>query len=466
MVRESLTDQKVLVLGLGRQGVSLVRFLVQQGARVTVSDLRRAEELQEALASLGGYEVRYVLGEHPFSLLDGVDLVCLSGGVPLDAPIVVEARQRGVPFSNDAQLFLERSPAQVIGITGSSGKTTTTSLVGRMLQSSGFLTWVGGNIGRPLIDRLSAIKPDDRVVIELSSFQLEIMKASPQVAAVLNVTPNHLDRHKTMEVYTAAKRRILDFQAEDDLAVLSCDDPGSRALAATARGQVVFFGKLNGAAGRMDADDGAFLKDDAVTIRLEGQERAVCRVDEIRLLGEHNVMNVLAACALAGVAGTPVDVMREVVRQFSGVEHRLQLVRVLRGVCYYDDSIATAPERTLAALQAFEAPIVLLAGGKDKALPWDEMARASVNRARHVIAFGEAAELVERVVGTAWRQAAGGRLEGIRRVESLEEAVDVAAQVARSGDVVLLAPGGTSFDAFRDFAARGDRFQALVQALE
>ncbi len=467
---ESLGGKRVVVLGLARQGTALVRFLAREGATVIVSDLRDADALRETLEMLKDVQARYVLGEHPFSMLDGADLVCASGGVPIDAPIVLETRRRGIPLSNDAQLFLERCPAPVVGITGSSGKTTTTILVGRALQRSGFLTWVGGNIGRPLVDRLREITESDRVVVELSSFQLELMTVSPDVAAILNITPNHLDRHKTMAAYSAAKKRILAYQGARDLALLSKDDAGSRNLAPAVRGQLAYL-----SAEHFDSDDpwndgadtltGAFLRDGAVIVRLEGQEHRICQTDEIKLLGKHNVSNVLAASVLAAVAGAPARAIREVVTSFSGVEHRLQLVRTLNGVRYYDDSIATAPERSVAAMKVFRDPIVLLAGGRDKALPWDEMARVSLERARYVVAFGEAAELVEREIDTARRKAAETKLDGITTAATLEDAVGAAARVARPGDVVLLAPGGTSFDEFRDFAERGDRYQALVRAV-
>jgi UDP-N-acetylmuramoylalanine--D-glutamate ligase len=458
---KSFAGQQVTVLGLARQGTALVRYLVDQGAQVTISDLRAAEALQAPLEALKGLPVHYELGGHPPNILDGADLLCLSGGVPIDAPIVVKARQRGIPLSNDAQIFLARCPAPVVGITGSSGKTTTTTLVGRMLQRGRYLTWVGGNIGRPLVNGLGEIKESDRVVMELSSFQLELMDVSPQVAAVLNVTPNHLDRHKTMTAYTAAKRRILEFQGEGGIALLSQDDPGARGLAPAVQGQLAFFSLGDD----VSSETGAFVREETLILRLAGEEQTVCRTDEIKLLGRHNVSNVLAACVLAGIVDVPVTAMREVATSFTGVAHRLQLVRTLDGVRYYDDSIATAPERTVAALRAFEAPIVLLAGGKDKDLPWEEMAQVTLQRARHVITFGDAAGLVASVMGTAQRETPAARLEGVTRVESLEEAVNVAARVARPGDVVLLAPGGTSFDAFQDFAERGDRFQMLVRAL-
>jgi len=460
--RTPLRGKQVVILGLARQGTAMARFLVGQGARVIISDLKPAAALASYLETLRGLPIRYVLGEHPLSLLEGTDLLCLSGGVPPDIPIVREAVRRGIPLSNDAQLFLERCPGLVIGITGSSGKTTTTALVGRMLQRGRFLTWVGGNIGRPLVDHLFEMKPTDRVALELSSFQLELMTVSPEVAAVLNITPNHLDRHKTMEAYTAAKAHILTFQGPGDVALLGYDDPGARALAPLVRGRLLYFSLQE------PVEEGAFLRGDQVVVRLDGRERVVCSTSEIRLLGRHNVLNVLAASALAAVVRVPLEAIREITTTFRGVPHRLQLVREMRGVRYYDDSIATAPERTVAALRSFDEPIVLLAGGRDKDLPWEEMARLTWQKVRHLITFGEAAAMIERVVREAAPSNGGESplLEGITRVETLEEAVEVAARIARPGEVVLLSPGGTSFDAFRDFAERGDRFQELVRELE
>ena len=438
----------------------MVRFLVRAGAEVTVSDLRDEAALADRMEELAGLPVRYVLGEHPPGLLDQADLLCLSGGVPVDVPIVAEARRRGIPLSNDAQVFLARCPAPVIGITGSAGKTTTTALVGEMCRAASAgrsvsaRTWVGGNIGNPLIADLDEIKPDDWVVMELSSFQLEIMTVSPHVAAVLNITPNHLDRHGTMEAYIGAKRNIVAHQGKDDFALLGYDDANARALALETAARLVWF------SGGAEVEAGAFRTNGELTLRLGGEDRAICQTADVRLLGRHNLLNVLAACALAGVAGAPVEVMGQVATTFAGVEHRLELVCEVDGVRWYDDSIATAPERSLAALRSFEQPILLLAGGRDKKLPWGEFADEAARRVRHLVTFGEAGPMVARVVGER-----RGRLEGITQVETLEEAVEAAARLARPGDVVLLSPGGTSFDAFRDFAERGDRFKELVRNL-
>ncbi|MBN1977966.1 MAG: UDP-N-acetylmuramoyl-L-alanine--D-glutamate ligase [Anaerolineae bacterium] len=454
--------KRVVILGLARQGVALARFLAQSGAKVTVSDLSDKAALADEISDLQGLSIRYVLGEHPLDLLDRADLLCLSGGVPIDAPIVLEARQRGMPLSNDAQIFLERCPAPVIGITGSAGKTTTTALVGEMCRAAGFRTWVGGNIGNPLITDLGEIKPDDRVVMELSSFQLELMTVSPHVAAVLNITPNHLDRHETMKAYIAAKRNIVAHQGKDDFALLGYDDANARALALDTAARLLWF------SGGAEVEQGAFRTNGELTLRMGGTDRTICYASDVRLLGRHNLLNVLAASTLAGVAGVPLEAMREVATTFTGVEHRLELVRESGGVRWYNDSMATAPERSLAALRAFEEPIVLLAGGRDKNLPWDEFAGEATRRARQLVTFGEAGPMIARVVKKSLNGGAGepgAMLEGITRVETLEEAVSAAARLARSGDVVLLSPGGTSFDAFRDFAERGERFKTLVKAL-
>ncbi|MDT7884414.1 MAG: UDP-N-acetylmuramoyl-L-alanine--D-glutamate ligase [Thermoflexus sp.] len=454
-----LKGARVVILGLGRQGTALARWLVRQGAEVTVSDRQPAERLGRFLQALEGLPVRYVLGDHPLSLLEGCDLLCLSGGVPLDIPIVQEAVRRGIPLANDAQLFLERCRGWTAGITGTSGKTTTTALVGAMCQAAGFRTWVGGNIGNPLIEFVEEIGPEDRVILELSSFQLEIMTVSPRVAAVLNIAPNHLDRHKTMEAYIAAKQRILDFQDVEDVAVLGYDDPNARSLAAAVRGRLRFFSR------EREVARGAFLREGTLFLRLGSEAWPICRVEEVRLRGRHNLWNVLAAAAVAGSLGADIGAIREAVLTFSGVPHRLERVREVRGVLYVNDSIATTPERVRVALEAFEEPIVLLAGGRDKGLPWEETAEVIARRVRVLIAFGELGDRIVEAARAARARVDGVFLEHLERVATLEEAVARAAGLARPGEVVLLSPGGTSFDAYRDFEERGMHFRQLVEAL-
>jgi len=460
--RRDLIGQHAVILGLARQGVALARFLAQAGAEVTVSDLRTEEDLADEIAQLDGLRIRYVLGKHSSALLKGADMLCLSGGVPVDVPIAVEALDRGIAVTNDAQVFLELCPAPVIGITGSAGKTTTTALVGEMCRVAGRRTWVGGNIGNPLISDLSEIKPSDCVVMELSSFQLELMTLSPHIAAVLNITPNHLDRHRTMDAYIAAKRNAVAYQASKDFAILGYDDANSRSLALDTAANLLWFSD------GVEVDEGAFRTNGELTLRVAGADCTICEAAELKLRGRHNCLNVLAASTLCTVVEIPVQAIREVATNFKGVKHRLDLVCHYRGVDWYDDSIATAPERTLAALRSFDEPIVLLAGGRDKELPWDAFAREVVSRVSILITFGEAgpmiADIVEARQGSR-REKLVGMLESVLRAGSMKDAVVLAARVAQPGNVVLLSPGGTSFDEFRDFEERGDRFKEIVREL-
>lgn len=454
-------DARVLVIGAARQGLALSRYLAGKGARVVLNDQRPDDQLQAEKAALQGTEVEWRTGGHPLDLLDGVDVVMVSGGVPLDMPLLVEAVRRGIPLSNDSQLFMERVSAPVIGITGSAGKTTTTALVGRMAQADiqpPNKAWVGGNIGNPLIEFLDEIQPQDRVVLELSSFQLELMSVSPQVAAVLNITPNHLDRHKTMEAYTAAKAHILDFQQVGDVAILNREDSGSWGLRSRVKGRLVTFGFER----PLPDLNGTYLEEDQIWWQYNGERAALLPTSEILLRGEHNQLNVLAACAVALAAGFSVEAIRAGVSGFKGVAHRLEHVRTWRGVRWYNDSIATAPERVRAALRAFHEPIVLLLGGRDKHLPWEELAADIRQRVDHVILFGEAAAKIQQAIGTPVE---GERPFTMTRCERLEEAVLAAADVAEAGDVVLLSPGCTSFDAFKDFEERGEAYRLWVNKL-
>ena len=451
-----LSGRKVLVMGFARQGQSLARWLPTQGARVTVNDAKTQEQLQVNLSEYG--EVRFVLGGHPLDLLDVTDLICVSGGVPLTLPFLEVAQNMRIPLTNDAQLFMERVSAPVIGITGSAGKTTTTTLVGEMLKKAGIPTHVGGNIGYVLLDELPSIQPSDWVVMELSSFQLELMTTSPHIAAILNVTPNHLDRHGTMEAYTHAKAQIIAHQRAGDVAVLSYDDFGANALHERVQGELVWFS--------LDSmvSDGAFLMGERLMLvgRANPNQGAnvICERGDILLRGDHNVRNVLAACAIAGSAGVSVEVMYETIRHFNGVAHRQEWVRTHNGVMWENDSIATAPERVLAALKSYHEPVILLLGGADKKLPWQTMLQLAHEKSRHIIAFGGSAGDI--VVQTLTEM---GYPHHVTRVSTLSEAVDVAHQIAQAGDVVLLSPGGTSYDAYPDFTVRGQHFRELVAAL-
>lgn len=466
------TGRRVLILGAARQGMALARWLSRHGSYVTLSDSRQLEALASAQASLADTNVKWATGGHPLELLDQSDVLCISGGVPLTLPIVQEAFKRGIPVSNDSQIFMEAVPCKTVGITGSAGKTTTTTLVGEMarldygqrtvdrVSSStvhGPRSYVGGNIGDPLINYVDEMQEDDLAILELSSFQLEQMTISPNIAVILNITPNHLDRHGTMEEYTRAKARILDFQSENDIAILSCDDQGAWNLKDKVNGKVLAFSLRE-----LDAElNGTYLKDGMLNLRDGKIIKPLIGREKIQLRGDHNVSNVLAAFAIGHAAGFETDVMVKAVEDFRGVPHRLEFVRELNGVRWYNDSIATAPERSMAAIHAFDEPIVLMLGGRDKDLPWNEIAKLIQQRVDHLVVFGEAGEMIQKAVTSI----GGERRVDIHRAGNLEEAVLQAAEAADAGDVVLLSPGGTSYDEFIDFAARGEAFRKWVLEL-
>jgi UDP-N-acetylmuramoylalanine--D-glutamate ligase len=466
--KDPLADKRILVLGFGRQGKALARWLPKIGAKVVVNDSRSHEELKLNRRDYPG--VHFVLGEHPDSVLNGISMICISGGVPLDLPLLEQAHSRDIPITNDAQLFLERCPAPVIGITGSAGKTTTTTLVGEIVRRAGYKTWVGGNIGDVLLDVLDDIQPEDFVIMELSSFQLELMTISPQVAAILNITPNHLDRHKSMETYIAAKANIIRHQKPANIAVLSTDDPIASQLEMLVQGELVTFSN------REMVTNGAFAAGNRLVLAgaasYDYVAHVLCQKDEISLRGEHNVLNVLAACAIAGSLGLAADrpgiepeIMREAILNFKSVPHRLEIVRQIDGVTYVNDSIATAPERLIAALRSFDEPLILLLGGADKDLPWDTAVHLALQKSRHIIIFGKSGKKQVRDKATLLFKLMGANEQLLFTVDTLDEAVEKAAQLAQAGDVVLLSPGGTSYDAYQDFADRGEHFRKLVQSL-
>jgi UDP-N-acetylmuramoylalanine--D-glutamate ligase len=461
MMKQNWGNKRVLIIGAARQGLALARYLTLQGAYVTLNDRRSPADLQQARESMTGLKIQWALGHHDVSLLDETDLVCLSGGISADLPLVTEARRRGLAISNDSQIFMDRVSCPVTGITGSAGKTTTTTLLGRMAENAvtpPHKAWVGGNIGLPLIDQVDQIMAGDTVILELSSFQLELMHTSPHISAVLNITPNHLDRHGTLEAYTAAKVRILTGQNKDDIAILCRDDPGSWNLRDSVQGRLLSFGLSR----PMQGMEGAFSTDDMLMLQLGDQLISIMPLQSIKLRGVHNLQNVLAACTIATAMQIPVEAMRKSVENFSGVSHRLEFVRNWKGSRWYNDSIATAPERASAALNSFTEPLVLLLGGRDKNLPWESLAVLVHQRVKQVVVFGEASEKILKALGSVQP---GETLKGIHHCVGLEEAVQTAAALVEDGDVILLSPGGTSYDEFKDFEERGERYRLWVNSL-
>jgi UDP-N-acetylmuramoylalanine--D-glutamate ligase len=453
-------NQRVLIIGAARQGLALARYLSEQGAEVVLTDLRSEKDLMAEKESLSDCSIDWALGEHPLQLLEGTTLVCPSGGVPLTIPLLLEAKKQGIPFSNDAQIFLEAAPCKVIGITGSAGKTTTSTLVHLMAKAAvvkGLYkqAFIGGNIGNPLIAELDQMTQDDFAVMELSSFQLEQFTSSPKVSALLNITPNHLDRHVTMEAYTNSKQNILKFQNPEDFAIVGREDQIAWESKSNTKGNILSFGHSI-----LDTDQfGTFIKDGHIWLKHAEGESQIMPVEEVTLLGDHNLLNVLAACAIAAASGLPIETMRTGINSFEGIPHRLEFVRNWGGADWYNDSIATAPERSMAGIRSFEQPLLLLAGGRDKDLPWDDFAKLVAEKVDHVILFGESVD----VILTALNNTQGDY--SVSSCTNLASAVDIASKIVSSGDVVLFSPGGTSYDEFFDFAERGEKYIELVNAL-
>ena len=508
-IAKALTGRRIVILGLARQGLALARFFCSCGANVAVSDLASADTLQAELAALGDLPVELALGSHPLSLLDGCDLLCLSGGVPPQSAFVAEAAARDIPLSNDSLLSLQIAKALDLGpavaITGSSGKTTTTTLTGEMLAGPGRTVHVGGNIGTPLLDRLDTVQRREPIVLELSSFQLELFdpalawgridQEGPSVGAILNITPNHLDRHPSMAAYAAAKLNLLRSMPAGARLIVNLDDPVTASLAGARpqRNASSAAAEANHAqaipdewnlepllaearalirrrklrlipfSSRQRLTFGAWLEDD--TLMLHG--RPICRRQDVKLRGNHNISNLLAAAAISHAAGADLDTIRRVAQTFAGVPHRLEVVAQANGITWINDSIATSPERAIAGLRSFpagEQTLILLAGGKDKNLPWDTFAAESLARVSFLIGFGHSGSMI---VNAVKERARFGQqpIPGYAVVQRLDEAVELAARMAPPNSVVLLSPGGTSFDAYRNFEERGEHFRRLVTKL-
>jgi UDP-N-acetylmuramoylalanine--D-glutamate ligase len=446
-----LKNKRVLVVGLARTGVATALFCAGRGAAVTATDSRSEAEIGGELANLRTANVVLELGGHQEPTFVQQDLIVPSPGVPADAPLLQAARAKGVTIWSEIELAYRFRQGKLVGITGSNGKTTTTSLVEHILRAASFPTILAGNIGAPLISFVDRMTHDTVTVVELSSFQLELIQEfRTDISVFLNLTPDHLDRHHSMELYSKAKARIFQNQREEDFAILNADDPGTTPLA-PARPHVYWFSRKQRAA------QGAFLRGDDIVFRNEGREEVVLKRQEVPLPGMHNLENVLAAIAAARIAGASTKAIAEAVRSFAGVEHRLEFVSEINGVRYYNDSKATNVDATLKALDAFPGRILVILGGKDKGSDYAVLQTSLRERAILALLIGAAADKIEsQIAGSV----------AIERAGTLDHAVEIASQAARSGDVVLLAPACASFDQFQNYEHRGRVFKALVHELE
>ena len=449
-----LKNKRVLVVGLGKSGMAAALFLKEQGARVTVSDTRSASELAAQVPALLEAGIMVESGGHGLLTFRRQDLLVVSPGVPLETPEVAQAQAFGVPVMGELELAGRFLAGQVVAITGSNGKTTTTTLIGKIFADAGRPTLVGGNIGLPVIDLIAESKPETWDILEVSSFQLETtIEFRPHIALVLNITPDHLDRHKTFANYAAAKARITQQQGTDDFLILNAEDKNCQMVAAKTAAQIFWFS----AARRIK--QGAFVHGESIFfVESEGgKAEAVLPVAEIPLKGAHNLENVLAAVCAARLAGISAAAIRSTVANFQAVEHRLELVRKVAGVAFYNDSKATNVDATLKALASFSAGIHLILGGKDKDSDYTLLAPLLRERVAAVYTIGSAAEKIER------------ELAGVVKMErsgTLAQAVASAAAAAQAGDTVLLAPACSSFDQFENYEHRGRAFREAVMKLE
>ena len=435
------------MLGYGRSGRAAASYLKRHGTSVLVVDRADTPDLRSAVERDG---LSSWLGQRPDPSLTDVDLLVVSPGVAWDAPLVEAARQRGIQVTSEIDLFFDLCPCPIAGITGTNGKTTTTALAAEVLRAGGLQVIRGGNIGEPVLDRLEQLRPDHWVVLELSSFQLEsIRRPRLRIGAVLNVTPDHLDRHGTMERYREIKTRAVAFMEPEDHAILNFDDPSCAAMAKRTRGSVLPFA--------LDAkiDGGIQVDNGSIWWKREGRLERVLPLAEVPLPGAHNLSNIMAAVGAGLAAGVAAERVAEAVRAFKAVEHRLELIGDFGGVRWYNDSKATNPDSTYKALDAFSEPIVLIAGGRNKGIDLDPLARRIAERVVGLVTIGETGEELARLVRSAG-------LQRVSRAGALTEAVRQAASMASQGSVVLLSPAFTSFDMFADYEDRGRQFKATV----
>src|SRR6266576_1519434 len=445
-----LNGKRALVVGLGKSGVASALFMKAHGARVTVSDTKSGDELRNEIPVLLDHGITVETGGHGDRTFRGQDLIVVSPGVPVDAPPLVQARSLGEMVIGEIELAAQFLPGPIVAITGSNGKTTTTTLMGEIMTAAGVPTLVGGNIGTPAISLAERAKPETVGVLEISSFQLETVQTfRPKIAVVLNVTPDHLDRHRTFEIYTDAKARIFENQQGSDFAVLNADDPNCVAMGARTRAQVFWFSR------QKEVQQGAWVRDGNVVFRDSNGQREILQVSEIPLKGAHNLENVLAAVCSGVLMGCAPEKVRQAVRDFKAVEHRLEFVATIAGVDYYNDSKATNVDATIKALESFPANIHLILGGKDKGSDYTVLNDLIRQRVKVVYTIGAAATKIESQVKGA----------DIVHAETLENAIRKAHATAQQGDVVLLAPACASFDQFKNYEHRGKIFKDIVAAL-
>jgi len=450
--KEFIKGKNVAVVGIGVSNIPLIRFLVKLGAVVTAFDQKTREELGEIADEFDNLSVSLELGEGYLDRLTGFDLVFKTPSMRIDSEALVRAKNEGAYITSEMEEFVRYCKGKVFGVTGSDGKTTTTTIISKLLSEAGYKTWVGGNIGTPLFANVEEINEEDMVVLELSSFQLMTMNLPIEVALVTNLAPNHLDMHKDMQEYIDSKKNIFLYQDKRGVLVLNRENEITHSFVEEAKGKVLEFSS------KREIKDGAYFKDNILFLN----EEEVCNKDDIVIKGMHNIENYLAAF-LAVKDDVSISVMKKVAQTFTGVEHRCELVREVDGVKYYNDSIASSPTRTLAGLFAFDRRVILIAGGYDKQIPFEPLAEEGHPYIKHLILLGDTKEQIKKSFDKLKEEK--GIDTSIVLVNTLEEAVEKARELSEEGDVVTLSPACASFDMFPNFAVRGNKFKEIVNKL-
>ena len=452
---EELSGRSVTVIGMGISNVPLIKMLLRAGVKVTVRDKASREKVADLAQELESLGAKLILGPDYLENL-GEELIFRTPGLSPNAPQLAQALENGAALSSEMEVFFQTCPSHLIAVTGSDGKTTTTTIISEFLKEAGKTVYVGGNIGKPLLPDVPDMDPEDYAVLELSSFQLMTMEQSPNIAVITNLAPNHLDYHHTMEEYTNAKKNIFLHQSEDDRLVLNYDNEVTRSMAAEAVCPVTWFSR------KERLEEGVYLRDGAIWLTNSMGSREVLPLSDIQLPGVHNIENYMAA--IAAVDGlVPDKCVRAVARRFHGVEHRIELVRELDGVKYYNDSIGTSPSRTTACLESFPQKIILIAGGYDKGVPFTQLGVEIVGHVKALFLTGNTASAIRQAVQQAPGYAESGMI--LAETEDLAAAVAAAHKAAKPGDVVVLSPACAAFDHFKNFMERGQVFKKLVREL-
>ena len=447
----NVAGKNITVIGIGISNLPLIKYLVSLGANVTACDRRSAEDLGENYTELEKLGVKFNLGDGYLNNLSG-DMIFKTPGMRYDVPELLKAKENGSIVTSEMEVFFEVCPSHIIAVTGSDGKTTTTTLIHKMMTDAGYKTWLGGNIGNPLLTDTEKMKENDWVILELSSFQLHTMRKSPEIAVITNISPNHLDMHKDYKEYIDAKKNIMLYQNEGDTLIVNADNQVTADIGKSASGAVKYFSRNDMADVYLD---GNIIKRGIVEI---------LNIKDIKIPGMHNVENYMAA--IAAVSGlVSKDVIVNVAKTFGGVEHRIELVRTLDGVKYYNSSIDSSPNRAINTLRVFPNKVIMIAGGKDKGIPYDEIGPALAEHVKVLILIGATSDKIQEALDAEINKTGNGKDIEVIRATSYEDAVNTARSKAHDGDVVLLSPASTSFDMFRNFEERGNLFKKIVNEL-